>query len=82
VMQFKVRDRVQVRNDAPYEYDRWRGKRGTIIGLNVAKSSFGFRKVGEGFDTPEAAHGAAHLVQFDEGQFTQSIDDHWLSKIE
>lgn len=81
-MQFKVRDRVQVRNHAPYEYDRRRGKRGTIIGLNVAKSSFGFRKVGEGFDTPEAAHGAAHLVQFDEGQFTQSIDDHWLSKIE
>jgi hypothetical protein len=82
--QFEVGDRVQVQNNAPDEYAKWRGQAGTIVGVNVVRSSFSFRKIGEGFDTPEAAHGEVHLVQFDEGQDTQSmsIDERWLYKID
>ena len=81
MMQFRVKDRVRVRDDAPIAYDMWRGKVGTIVGLSVVRGSFGFRGVGEGFDTTDAARGTAHLVQFDEGQGTHAIDEQWLSNI-
>ena len=78
----KVGDKVRVQDNAPDEYAKWRSQRGIVVGLNVVRGSTSFRKVGEPFDT-SGGYGTQHLVQFfEEGQGTQAIDEHWLSKID